>query len=116
MSFGPTNAPSTFQALMNHVFKPYLRKFILIFFDDILIHSPTDDLHLSHLRTTFEILRASTLYAKMSKCSFGNNQVEYLGHIISEKGVATDPTKIKAMLNWPTPPIVKQLRGFLGLT
>lgn len=84
--FGLTNAPSTFQAIMNHVFKPSLRKFILVFFDDILICSLTLDLHLSHLRITFEILRSNTLYAKRSKCSFGDNQVEYLGYIISGNG------------------------------
>ena len=115
MPFGLTNAPSTFQALMNHVFRPYLKKFILVFFYDILIYNHTLELHLLHLQTTFEVLRANSLYAKRSKCFFGENQVQYLGHIISEKGVATDPQKIEAMQNWPTPTTIKQLRGFLGL-
>jgi len=85
MPFRLANALSTFQALMNHVFKPYLRRFILVFFDDILIYSPTWELHLFHLRAAFEVLRANTLYAKRSKCYFGEKQVEYSGHIISEK-------------------------------
>jgi len=97
MPFGLTNAPSTFQALMNHVFRPYLKKFILVFFYDILIYNHTLELHLLHLQTTFEVLRANTLYAKRSKCFFGENQVEYLGHIISAQGVSINPGKIAMM-------------------
>ena len=71
MPFGLTNAPSTFQALMNAVFKPYLRKFVLVFFDDILVYSRTFDDHLSHIAIVLNLLRCNTLYAKRSKCSFG---------------------------------------------
>jgi len=116
MPFGLTNSPSTFQALMNHVFKPYLRKFILVFFDDMLVHSQTLTLYLEHLRLTFELPRQHTLFAKLSNCSFRVKEVECLGHLIFGKGVATDPTKITAIKNWPTLTTVKQLRGFLGLT
>ena len=116
MPFRLTNAPSTFQALMNHVFKTFLRKSILIFFDDILMYSRSYDQHLQHLKSTFEVLRQHTLFAKISKCSFGVQEVEYLGYIISVKGVVANPAKVAAMRDWPVPTSVKQLRGFLGLT
>nr|GFC39462.1 hypothetical protein [Tanacetum cinerariifolium] len=93
MLFGLTNSPSTFQALMNEVFKPFLRKFTLVFFDGILIYSKSLQDHVQHLR-----------------------QVEYLGHVIFDMGVATNPSKIKAMENWHVPINVRHLRGFLGLT
>ncbi|GAB2299811.1 hypothetical protein Dimus_038583 [Dionaea muscipula] len=113
MLFGLTNAPATFQSLMNEVFKPYLRHFISVLFDDILVYSPSAQTHEHHLKTT---LRTNRLYAKLSKCSFGQEQVEYLGHIIDGNGVRTDPQNIEAMKDWPKPKNVKALRGFLGLT
>ncbi|CAL1413314.1 unnamed protein product [Linum trigynum] len=116
MPFGLTNAPATFQALMNSIFSAHLRKFILVFFDDILVYSPDETSHITHLRTTLSILRQHNLYAKPSKCSFGQTQVEYLGHIITSEGVSTNPAKISAMVSWPRPKNVKELRGFLGLT
>ncbi|GAB2295851.1 hypothetical protein Dimus_038383 [Dionaea muscipula] len=116
MPFGLTNAPSTFQSLMNEFFKPYLRHFILVFFDDILVYSPSAQTHEHHLNTTLQILRTNRLYAKLFKCSFGQEEVEYLGHIIDGDGVRTNPQKIEAMKDWPKPKNVKELRGFLGLT
>ena len=101
MPFGLTNAPCTFQGLMNHVFEPVLRKFLLFFFDDILIYSDTWEDHLAHLDMVFAILRHHQLYLKQSKCTFGATKIEYLGHFISSAGVSTDPKKIKAVESWP---------------
>ena len=116
MPFGLTNAPSTFQSLMNDVFRPYLRRFVLVFFDDILIFSPTLELHLQHLRTVLGLLLNHQLYAKRSKCVFGSSKVECLGHIIFGQGVSIDPKTIAAMMSWPSPTSIKALKGFLGLT
>jgi hypothetical protein len=116
MPFGLSNAPATFQELMNSIFSPYLRKFVLVFFDDILVYSSSMQQHEQHLKLVLNTLRNHELRAKLSKCSFGQSQVEYLGHIISSSGVATDPSKIQDILNWDKPITVKKLRGFLGLT
>ncbi|XP_026451486.1 uncharacterized protein LOC113351767 [Papaver somniferum] len=115
MTFGLTNAPTSFQALTNDVFKPYLRKFIMFFFDDILIYSPDLQSHLQHLELTLKLLQQHSLFAKLSKCSFGQTQIEYLGHIITGNGVSADPRKIECMINCLAPTTLKDLRGFLGL-
>jgi hypothetical protein len=116
MSFGLTNAPASFQSLMNEVFKGVLRKFVLVFFDDILIYSSSWKDHLFHLEVVLKLLKQHQLYARLSKCAFGVQMIDYLGHTLSGEGVAMDNSKLEAVLQWPTPATLKQLRGFLGLT
>lgn len=115
MSFGLTGAPATFQGVMNKTLASVLRKCALVFFDDILVYSPDLQSHLTHLKQVLQLLRQDHWQVKMSKCSFAQPQVSYLGHIIGAQGVSTEPKKIQDVLTWPTPISVKKLRGFLGL-
>ena len=101
MPFGLSNAPATFQSLMNEVFQGLLRKYVLVFFDDILVYSPSWDLHLHHLEVVLKLLLQHRLFAWLSKCSFGLQQIDYLDHTISGQGVAMDKDKVKAVLDWP---------------
>lgn len=116
MPFGLCNAPSTFQATMNELLKPYLRRFVAVFFDDILVYSSSFDSHLNHLDCVFRVLLEGKFFLKDSKCLLAKRQLEYLGHIVSQKGVEPKPSKIRAMIEWPIPTNIKALRGFLGLT
>lgn len=116
MPFGLMNAPATFQATMNGFFRPYLRKFVLVFFDDILIYSRNIGEHQQHLRIVLSVLMDNCFVANQSKCKFGCAQIDYLGHVISGEGVAVDPEKVRCILEWPEPKNVKGVRGFLGLT
>ncbi|CAJ2641852.1 unnamed protein product [Trifolium pratense] len=116
MPFGLMNAPATFQATMNDLFRPFLRKFVLVFFYDILVYSKTMSDHYTHLDQVLSMLLQNCFVANQKKCKFGCEFVDYLGHIISGKGVAVDPDKIKCVKEWPVPKNVKGVRGFLGLT
>lgn len=101
--------------LMNSVMRPYLDQFVIVFIDDILVYSASDDLHEHHLRTVLQILREHKLYAQPSKCSFWRREIQFLGHVISEAGIAVDPAKISVIKEWPIPKDVSEVRSFLGL-
>ncbi|KAJ0695640.1 putative nucleotidyltransferase, Ribonuclease H [Helianthus annuus] len=113
--FGLTNAPAVFMDLMNRVCKPYLDKFVIVFIDDILIYSRTKEEHEQHLRTILELLKKEKLYAKFSKCEFWIREVQFLGHVVNEKGIHVDPSKIEAIRNWEAPKTPTEVRQFLGL-
>ena len=101
---------------MSDIFREHLDEFVLVFFDDILVYSKDPEQHEQHVRRVLELLRQHQLYAKKSKCTFCTEKVEYLGFIISKDGVTTDPAKVEAVKNWPSPKSVTEVRGFLGLT
>jgi hypothetical protein len=94
MSFGLTNAPAFFMNLMNSVFMDYLDKFVVVFIDDILIYSQSEEEHADHLRMVLQRLRERQLYAKLSKCEFWISEVLFLGHIINKEGLVVDPKKV----------------------
>jgi hypothetical protein len=115
MSFVLTNAPAYFMYLMNKVFMEYLDKFVVVFIDDILIFSKTEEEHEKHLRMVLEKLRSNQLYTKFSKCEFWLTEVTFLGHVISAGGIVVDPSKVKDVLNWMPPTNASEIRSFLGL-
>ncbi|KAL0428207.1 UNVERIFIED_CONTAM: Retrovirus-related Pol polyprotein from transposon.6 [Sesamum latifolium] len=114
MPFGLTNAPATFMDLMNRVFKQHLDKFIVVFIDDILVYSPSEQEHGEHLRVVLQTLKEKQLYAKLSKCEFWLKSVAFLGHIIS-KGVTVGPRKVEVIVDWPKLTNVSEVRSFLWL-
>jgi hypothetical protein len=115
LPFGLTNAPATFMHLMQQIFREHLDDFVIVFLDDILIYSKTEEEHERHVRTVLELLRKHKLYAKASKCEFFRDRVSFLGYVVSSEGVSMEAEKVKAVQEWPVPCNVRQVREFLGL-
>ena len=114
MPFGLTNAPATFCNLMNDVLFDYLDAFVVVYLDDIVVYSQTINEHEMHLRKVLQRLREHKLYVKSEKCEFAREQITYLGHKISEGQIRMDERKVQAVIDWPAPTKVTELRSFLG--
>ena len=115
MPFGLTNTPSTFMRLMNHVLRHFIGKFVVVYFDDILIYSHNESDHIDHIRQVLVVLRDAKLFGNFQKCTFYKDKVIFLGYVVSAQGVEVDESKIEAIKNWPTPVNVSQIRSFHGL-
>ena len=113
--FGLKNSPAAFMDLMNHVFRPYVDQFVMVFIDYILVYSKDQEDHDTHLRVVLETLRKEQLYAKWSKCEFWLREVSFLGHIVSEEGIRVDLRKIEEIIEWKPLRYVIEVRSFLGL-
>jgi len=115
MPFGVTNAPSVFMEYMNPIFHPYLDQFVVVFIDNILVYSKSEEEHVEHLRIVLQVLKEKQLFAKLSKCEFWLGEVSFLGHVILRGGIAVDPSKIDAVMQWESPKSVFEVISFLGL-
>jgi hypothetical protein len=114
MPFGLTNAPAVFQHMANDIFRDFLDIFTIVYLDDILIYSKTQEEHDVHVCQVLQRLREYGLYAKLEKCKFDENQVEFLGYVVSHEGISMDPFKIQTVLDWQTPCSLRDVQCFLG--
>lgn len=114
MPFGLTNAPASFQYLINDVLRDYLDNFVIVYLDDILIFSKTHEEHVTHVKQVLKRLEDNSLWAKAEKCEFFQDSVDFLGYIVSDKGISMDPKKVEAIVDWPVPKNVHDIQVFLG--
>ena len=115
LCFGLTNAPATFQQVMNNMFGSRIGESVLVYLDDILVFSRTAEEHLKHLEDVLAVLRQNQFKAKLSKCQFNRPELNFLGHVVSRDGLKVDDRKIKVVRDWPVPTDLHKLRAFLGL-
>ncbi|KAK9100739.1 hypothetical protein Scep_024169 [Stephania cephalantha] len=115
MPFGLTNAPATFCNLMNDVLKEFIDRFVVVYLDDIVIYSQNLQDHVDHLRKVLTTLRANHLYVKKEKCEFAAQTISFLSHVVGQGQLQMDPEKVRAIMEWPNPTKVTELRSFLGL-
>jgi hypothetical protein len=115
MPFGLTNAPSTLMRLINEVLRPFIGKFVVVYFDDISIYSKSLNEHIEYLRAIFCTLREAHLFANLEKCTFCTDRVAFLGFVVTPQGIEVDEANIEAIKSWLIPATLTQLQSFLGL-